>query len=200
MSLKILCLHGKSQNKEIFRTKLGSIPRKLKKLATLKILNAPFRLDENPDDDVKDAYTWFHKDSKNNIDISSINQSILYLQSEWEENGPYDGIIAFSMGGTMASIMCNKEFIDYFFNLKFLICIGSPDIPDSYGNIQISNHINSLHFGGEKDLNVDIESSKRLSNHFTSPRFISHEFGHCIPMKSQYINEIVKFVEENLVN
>ena len=32
-TLHILCLHGKSQNKEVFRTRLGRIPHKCKDLA-----------------------------------------------------------------------------------------------------------------------------------------------------------------------
>ena len=31
--LNILCLHGKSQNKEVFRTRLGRIPHKCKDVA-----------------------------------------------------------------------------------------------------------------------------------------------------------------------
>ena len=32
--INILCLHGKSQNKEVFRTRLGRIPHKCKEVGT----------------------------------------------------------------------------------------------------------------------------------------------------------------------
>jgi hypothetical protein len=193
--LRILCLHGKQQNRETFRTKLGRIPHKLKNLADLTIVDAPFVLEDvqtpmatvsssvpttqesanNNSGDASDSSkteseltdgarinvsppapgrSWFERDLETGkISSESLNESLRYLRQIWQELGPFDGVLGFSMGGTMAAMMplvlasgavsvsapalvpvggeatplCElREFCPA---LRFIICAGAVDIP-----------------------------------------------------------------------
>ncbi len=83
--LKILCLHGKQQNKTVFRTKLGRIPPKLKNCAVLTIVDAPLtctpsaidtnlvddsNVEESEDSERDDSAqrTWYHRNDADEVD------------------------------------------------------------------------------------------------------------------------------------
>jgi alpha/beta superfamily hydrolase len=222
--LKILCLHGKQQNKEIFRTKLGRLPHKLRNLADFTIIDAPHILEEISTEDVT-ARTWFYREPEgNNVNIGSLLTAVQQLQQTWTESGPYDGVLGFSMGGTMASLMagsCNRlspittDASDgamssagqtLFPGLRFVICAGAVDIHPSLENIieqhqlpfqypfKIPAEIASLHIAGTADTAVPIASSIALSQRYQQPVFIEHEQGHHIPMKAHILAGIVDFV------
>ena len=61
-SLRVLCLHGKQQNAEVFRTRLGRLPHKCKS-STLEfdIAEAPFSLPMLDGNSVS-YKTWFYYD------------------------------------------------------------------------------------------------------------------------------------------
>ena len=52
MGLHILALHGKQQNGQIFRSRLGQIPRKLKAVATFHIIESPHEMPLEEGDEV----------------------------------------------------------------------------------------------------------------------------------------------------
>lgn len=221
--LKILCLHGKQQNKEIFRTKLGRIPHKLKHFAELTVIDAPFILEELSTPEVS-ARTWFYREPEiNEINTESLKSSISMLQQTWFESGPFDGVLGFSMGGTMAAVMSasvlpsqpdgitvepieNDEQL--FPGLKFVICAGAVDIPayleaaiPTVGlplryPLTVPERIQSLHIAGKADTSVPIESSVALASRFKEALFVEHEQGHHIPMKAVVLQAIVDFVSK----
>lgn len=158
---KILCLHGSHQNKEIFRTKLGRIPHKLKNHFQLTIIDGPIICP--PDIIKKDEETeeaeekkveeevikraWFKRiDNSDLLDTDSIESAMNYIEEVWNSDGPFDGVLGFSMGGTMGALLCQPSVISRYSSLKFLICIGAPDIPlfDKEGVVDIP----SLHIAG----------------------------------------------------
>lgn len=223
--LKILCLHGKQQNKELFRTKLGRIPHKLKHIADLTVIDAPFILEELSTPEMS-ARTWFYREPETNeINMESLKNSIELLQQTWHESGPYDGILGFSMGGTMAALMGGSVLpkcdgtratgtgatgTAMFPELKFIICAGAVDVP-SYleAGIPTSNLpflyplcipvcIQSLHIAGKTDTSVPIESSMALSGRFKDAIIVEHEQGHHIPMKAAVLQAIVEFVTKQV--
>ncbi len=205
--LKILCLHGKQQNKEVLRTRLGNIPKKLKKIAQLTIIDSPHS-DGFIGDNVP-VRTWFERDDEGNINGESLEVSIAEIKRVWTESGPFDGILGFSMGGTLAALLSSQEYKESFTSLRFGIYIGAPNVPPKMllaaqkEEIRFSETFPSLHIAGKTDAVVSIESSRALSTRFTNPVWIEHEQGHCIPMKAEMMNHILTFVtaqiKENVV-
>ena len=218
--LRILCLHGKQQNKEVFRTKLGRIPHKLRNIAELTIVDAPHVLDTESTSDLI-ARTWFYRDSDNNVDVNSLLNSMEYLRKTWNELGPFDGVLGFSMGGTVASFLAghlcrssdkdNHSAVEAFPGLRFVICAGAVDIhPQLESSIEalqlpllcpfkIPPEIASLHIAGSADTAVPIASSIALSDRYNQAMFIQHEQGHHIPMKAPILQVIVDFVSSQQV-
>lgn len=217
---KILCLHGKQQNKEIFRTKLGRIPPKLKSKATLTIIDGPFDCpDEDPrlndagngessnvtDGSIENSTaipssssvkkSWFDKSAEGVIDPNTLQTSLDYIKEVWTKEGPFDGILGFSMGGTLAAILASESHISNYPGLKFLICIGAPNIPPTLGEFIISPEIRSLHMAGANDTMIPVDWSQSLANRFCNPVFYIHPQGHCIPMKAENIAWVTEFVQ-----
>ncbi len=197
--LKVLCLHGKQQNKEILRTRLGRIPPKTKNIAQFIVVDAP-HLDGFTTDNTQQVRTWFNRDDAGNIDSESLKASLEFLRSVWNDSGPFDGVLGFSMGGTVAAVMSSKAYSDMFPGLTFGMYIGSPDIPAKMltaldlTEVSIPDGLRSLHIAGLADNVVAIESSRALVTRFHEPQVIEHEQGHCIPMKAEMLNQIVSFV------
>lgn len=189
--MKILCLHGNRQNAEIFRTRLGKIYSKLTVFADINIIDAPNVLEILPGNDLPFLTWYFYAGS--DVDKSSLDRSLKLIEKTANEKGPFDGIIGFSMGGELAAYVSSLN-LPFTKSLKFVICIGAPCFRLSIKNVR--SDIRSLHFGGQKDDLVSIESSRQLSKFFCNPTFVEHELGHCIPMKSNYIDIIVKFCKE----
>jgi hypothetical protein len=218
--LKILCLHGKQQNKSIFRTKLGRIPPKLKSVATLTIVDGLFDCEPtvaaavvdstSPDDDADHdggqatsqssvGKTWYHFTADGLVDSASLAQSVTFLEDMWAAEGGFDGILAFSMGGVVATLLASDEHRHRFPGLQFVVCIGVPDIPASVtaapaSVLSISPAIRSLHIAGETDRNVLLASSRALAERFHDPIVQTHPLGHCIPMKAEQVAWITSFV------
>lgn len=229
--LRILCLHGKMQNKDVFRKKLGRIPHKLRNLAELIIINAPYVLDQSLDtnadsDEAVSGRSWYLREFDGGPVITeSLLESLDYIKDIWRRCGPFDGILGFSMGGTMAGLLASgwttnidrktpnnlhthKELFDSEYSsligLRFVMCAGAVDIPSQLDSLyletqghqlQISPNIKSLHIAGKSDTSVPISSSLALAQRFNSPVIVQHEEGHHIPMKAPILSEIVKFVD-----
>lgn len=205
---RILCLHGKQQNKSTFRTKLGRLPSKLKNLATFTIIDAPFDCDmsfsstPDPPETTAEAVhlesigkTWYHRDENGEVNRKSLEHTLNYLQDIWRTDGPFDGIFGFSMGGTVAALMCSKQYIDHFSGVQFIICVGSPHVSPILDDCTISSDIISLHIAGDADIVVSKERSIMLANLFCNPVVHIHPLGHCVPMKAEYLTWFSAFVE-----
>lgn len=224
--LRILCLHGKQQNREVFRAKLGKIPRKLKDIAELTVLDAPFILEDQSTPDNL-ARTWFNREINGGpIDVVSLASALDGLAITWTEQGPFDGILGFSMGGTMASIMASATCPisegessmlggsekPLFPGIRFIICAGAVDIPKEFAAtldqshlpvkfpLAIPTHIHSLHIAGTGDTAVPISSSMALAARFTNSKFVEHGEGHHIPMKTPIIQAIDEFVKSQVLS
>jgi hypothetical protein len=132
------------QTADIFKGKLGHIPRKLKNVASLFFVDGPYILPLKEGDEFQ-LRTWYHRDEAANlVDDKSLNYSLEYLEEIWNRNGPFEGIIGFSMGGTMATLIASKPNV--FKTLKFVIVAGAPNIQvppfsNKYSNIYIPSDV-----------------------------------------------------------
>lgn len=62
----------------------------------------------------------------------------------------------------------------------------------------VGEGVASLHVAGKADLAVPLASSLSLSRRFQSPIFLEHDQGHCIPMKANFLERYVAFVQSHL--
>jgi hypothetical protein len=139
--MKILALHGKQQNGEAFRSRLGHLPNKIQQLqasinaTTMMIkdyVDAPFELPLKQGDAIP-MRTWYLRrgeddnNSRNSsIDYEYVEKTLNYLEAIWHSSssseGKYIGILVFSQGG-MITVMVAYRYP----GLQFAIIGGALD-------------------------------------------------------------------------
>ena len=132
MLLQILCLHGYRQSAQVFKDKTGSLRKLLKKHAELVYINAPHLIpissnsaptaqsveagttETTPDGKVEEQRGWYFSteqltfNSHDATDFSwGLEESIEVVRKAFEELGPFDGILGFSQGAALGSILCH---------------------------------------------------------------------------------------------
>lgn len=179
--------------------RIGRLPHKAKQIAKFTFIDAPYLMELRPEDTVP-MRTWFYRDG-NIIIEESLESTLNYLEDIWQKEGPFDGILGFSMGGSVASIMASLP--DRYPGLKFVIVGGAPDVPshllDSDKHSKIPKTIHSLHLIGLADNAVPPFVSQNLSARFYNPTVIEHEQGHCIPTRAAQLDRYVEFIRQFVI-
>ena len=126
--LKILCLHGYRQNAAVFREKTGGFRKSVKKyVKEFKFLEGPCLIKTNDAGDPREDSEneklnergwWFsrkdgyYKSTHDSDYCSGLEESIKIVSDELlnaEKNGePYDGIVAFSQGACLMTIISHQ--------------------------------------------------------------------------------------------
>lgn len=130
-------------------------------------------------------------------------RSLSYLKNAFAEKGPFDGILGFSQGAAMAAAVCGKQEqllgeIDFRF---CVLCSGFTPLPLLEKKEQGSIKCPSLHIFGSQpgnDRQIVTRASSDLAGLFDDgcATIIEHDFGHIIPTKSPYIDEIKAFLNQ----
>ncbi|CAL9728205.1 family of serine hydrolases 1 [Monosporozyma unispora] len=116
---KLLFLHGFLQNGKVFSEKSSGIRKLLKKAniqcdyidgpVLLEKKDLPFVMDEDKWQATVDAQlnrAWFyHSEISHELDIS---EGIKTVVDHIKANGPYDGIVGFSQGAALSTVITNK--------------------------------------------------------------------------------------------
>ncbi|BES92466.1 ovarian cancer-associated gene 2 protein [Nesidiocoris tenuis] len=184
--LKVLCLHGYGQNKEVFRSRLGSLRRSFKSSVDFEFIDAPLVVEpfgEPPPQG--DPRAWWHK---SDTEGTGIDASIEIVKEAVLNNGPFDGILGFSQGAALLGVISayiNSKAID-FPELKFVILVAGYkyQLKEDYFN-EIIN-IPSFHVIGDTDQIIAKERSELLRQSFKDPQILSHKGGHYVPCSSEF--------------
>jgi len=146
---RVLCLHSHRMSGAIFREQLYEYsefgPLLEEVGCELEFIDAPFRV--NPEEVAKippeikmafeghdDHFEWYNK-AEDRTEDGGLYYSIAYLEKEMTERGPFDGIVGFSQGATMAQLAMVHQARGLAFRdhpaLRFMILIsgqlGDPD-------------------------------------------------------------------------
>lgn len=127
------------------------------------------------------------------------DESLGYLKTVFSQEGPFDGILGFSQGAAMAASVSTlqrrlKGEVDFRF---VILCSGFAVNLSDYE--QGSINCPSLHiFGNEQgdDRQIASQTSRDLASLFEEgcSVTIEHEYGHIVPTRSPYIDEIKNFL------
>ncbi|KAH9312448.1 hypothetical protein KI387_027483 [Taxus chinensis] len=136
-------------------------------------------------------------------------ETLTYLQNIFSVMGPFDGVLGFSQGASIAATLCTlrqKSPGNYAsINFEFVIvCSGFPSPAEDFQQL-ISNpsflpiDCPSLHiFGGNAGLDRQImsDASLQLASFFRSDCrvVVKHSSGHIVPAQSPYIDRIKEFL------
>jgi len=194
--LKVLVIHGYRQNAKASREKTGSFRKGLKKYLDLVYITAPNQIKssaENTNEESNEFGWWFSKQQDEQLsfsahEISDVdhghNASVELIKQTFETQGPFDGILGFSQGATMAAHICSlRELKDspYKFNFSIL-CAGFKSrskLHEKYYENKIT--CPTLHVYGDTDKVIPKEMSLELQDLFVDSTTLNHAGGHYLP-------------------
>ena len=169
--------------------------------------------ESNPNPKYLQERKWFHEPSDPLTGkLPGLDASLLWLNQCWNScllSNPYHGILAFSQGAALASMLPLITARHYnFINLEFVININGyiPNPPPKVGlsNVDFEDHFRteyvdmpSLNIYGTKNDIVTPSESETLSKRFVNPVVYTHKHGHGIPNDKKVLNVIFEFLKLN---
>jgi predicted esterase len=194
MALNIVCLHGFTQNSEIFKKKLSNLIKSNKNI-NLYYLNGSVVLPSDPNTNSRAYWTYSEENPSeaNWMDHYKTDTILYHLDDSLEsfinlgkEIGNIDGIIGFSQGGCFADYICKMHAIDKIpFDIKFVVFIAAESF-NRPGNefYNVNPVIQSLHIYGMMDTIIPSVMSEALSQSYANKEIFVHKGAHVIPSNS----------------
>ena len=210
--LKILCLHGYRQNEQMFREKTGAMRKLLKSKADFIFVSAPHVIPEAENlarsPEQCERGWWFSRPDQSynaldETDISSgYDESISYTLQVLEQHGPFDGILGFSQGASLLSLLVhlqqNKPTLFEHKTFKFAIFVsGFKSLITSHLQCYSTPfELPSFHIMGSGDHVIPPISSEVLAEQFPSAVIYRHSGGHYVPANPELRDKLRTFLSD----
>lgn len=223
--LRVLCFHGYRQNVDVFRDKtLKNFRQRCLNRLDIEYVYAlsPHRMEEASQEEGMDIYKWWDTVPQSayltggtaTVGIDETLEFIAkFIADEEAKNGAFDGVLGYSQGGVLASLLCalastrsaageHDELRHLRFDFKFGIffCafpVRAEPHKHVYEGLKDSQDMPTLHVWGQKDDLVPADYSKELVALFPSAVTFEHPTGHVVPTnspaKTAYISFLQKF-------
>ncbi|RKP10434.1 ovarian cancer-associated gene 2 protein [Thamnocephalis sphaerospora] len=219
--LRILCLHGYMQNGQVLRRKTGVLRKKVKDIAELVFVTAPFdvpmptditeeerarlqRLYDSEGGELHPYAWWFAKGTPARYE--GFEEAMRQIRSVLAEQGPFDGVLGFSQGAVFASLLASiysrpdepLRLDSRHPAFRFAILIsGFPSRCPSHSYLyERPIQCPSLHMIGLGDTVVLPEGSEKLANTFENPTVYRHDGGHVIPTNAAGRNTLFEYIQQ----
>ncbi|CAK9074644.1 unnamed protein product [Durusdinium trenchii] len=210
MVARVLALHGFGTNAELFGQKLKALLRKLKSIASVVVIDAPFVL---PYDESLRGWWLYNQElwdgtaetiqsladvllQRATFEPVGLDESLAFVMEEWSKG--YDAVLGFSQGAVVAAALCAKLQRNGC-PPRFAILIsgfGKPIPQGLQGAFEEPIAVPSLHIWGEADAHMPPWTSQLLADRFHEPRVHVHPGGHFVPQKAADLNFIAAFLQE----
>ncbi|KAG7389405.1 Family of serine hydrolases 3 [Phytophthora boehmeriae] len=208
---RVLCLHGYRQDALKLRGRIAALRRTFKSSVEFVCLDAPFEVPYEPTteehansgetgENVKQL-KWcdFKRDEETGeFLLERVEESLEYIASFVKTEGPFDGIFGFSQGGSMASMIMQRQLstVDSPFSFRFAIFVSAGAIGDPKYISDQKVDLPSLHIIGETDAVVGNDRSRKLMDIFVNPTLLMHPGGHYIPTNKEPKDAFRAFFKE----
>ncbi|KAL1581637.1 hypothetical protein WHR41_09600 [Cladosporium halotolerans] len=102
-SVRLLCLHGRRTNSDIFESQLAPLKSRLPTEVRFDFIDAPIEGAPAPgiEDYFKPPYFVWHRQWA----PTEVSKAHEYVKAAIAQNGPYDGVIGFSEGAALAAAL-----------------------------------------------------------------------------------------------
>ena len=186
--MKILGLHGYKNSSLIFTIQTKHL-RRLSNNLEWNIPNAPNISSENIPMEVKKYfkppyYYWYDINNSN----YGLDKTLYYLYNYSKKYGPFDGIIGFSQGASMAYLLSTLIEINFVIN----ICgVNYPNMCNDSKKINIP----SLNIIGKNDPYK--ERSLMLANYYYNPEIYYCNSEHVFPSDYKSYQTILNFINQH---
>lgn len=187
---RILALHGFRQDGEVFRAKTGALRKALRGVADVHVMEAPHA---GPS-----RRAWWSATSDGRS-YRGFDASMDAIKAEYEREGPFDGVLGFSQGGLLASILSAHPDAP---NFRYAIIFSAfPARCDEFRHAEWYKDIPtpSFHVWGAEDDLVPPFASKLLMERYENPKSYVHNAGHVLPPASnkQCTSQLCAFIISN---
>lgn len=186
--------------------KTGAFRKLLKKHVEFVFMTSPLEVPplEGSEKDEGGCGWWFSRcddyfkaQDESNC-IKGFEECLGAIKTEFEENGPFDGILGFSQGAAMLGLICGLQQQGKLeFSFKFAIFVSafkSRSVPHQYLYDEIIM-LPTLHVFGETDQVIQKPMSEEHLQHFHDPEILIHPGGHFIPATGAQKATYIKFIE-----
>ena len=222
--IRLLMLHGWTQNATVLRSRCHAFVRKFKGVADLVFINAPHLVaPEDCGGEREDPRAWWSyvDDDATAGDTSDPNarfrrrtvgweESRAAIARCWTEDGPFDGLVGFSQG----AVVIHRLLLDL-----HAATAGTASLPDECASL-VSRpprvavlicgfpargadgevprvHTPSLHSIAENDATVPVALQRDLAAAFDGPvEVLLTDKGHAMPQRAGDMARIVQFVKQ----
>lgn len=205
--MKVLCLHGYRQNNKIFRERSGGFRKLFKKYIDFTFVTAPHEIPEEVNltrpEEEREMGWWFSKPNKsyNAMDRTALStgyqESLQVVKEKFASEGPFDGVIGFSQGASLVSLLCilrsnPTEGIQF----KFAILMAGFKSLVSPHAVLYDTRIDcpSFHTIGATDGVIPTQASEDLLATFIDGVAYRHDGGHYVPSSPQLRTAILEFL------
>ncbi|NMO15655.1 DUF924 family protein [Pyxidicoccus fallax] len=207
--LKILALHGFRQNGEVFRARTRKLRHALEDIAEFTFVTSPHVY--SPQGETRAATlaafgtipeyptqrVWWMSSEDNSV-YEGFDASVAYLETVFREQGPFDGVVGFAQGGTLAAVLAAMQPHPTL-SIRFAICISAfPSRARAHAKYvqPRSIQVPALHVVGTRDILVTPDRSLQLFETFdpSAATLLKHPGGHFVPSAWPY-PDIHAFVE-----
>ncbi|XP_012457005.1 uncharacterized protein LOC105778006 [Gossypium raimondii] len=204
---RVLCLHGFRTSGEILKKMMAKWPHSVLNNFDFDFLDAPFHARGKSDvESLYDPpyYEWYQV---NEMECVHFDECIAYIEDYMIKHGPFDGLLGFSQGGMLASVVPPMQREGAAFTsvpkIKFVIIISGFELrelksgpPKLLANVySVPIDCPSLHLIGDKDFLK--ERGFMLLRSFVNPLHIHHSMGHTVPKLDEKGSEtMLKFIEK----
>lgn len=191
--LRVFCLHGYRQNKDVFREKSGAFRKLVKNSVEFHFVSAPHVIPEPENMDKPECLQgrgwWFSTPNRTYRALDKTDTCIGFEESlelvaeAFKTAGPFDGILGFSQGAAFASILCSQQAPDSLIRFNFAIFIAGfksqlLQHKDAYSQCVT---LPTFHTIGLGDAIIPSQSSEDLASCCIKPTVHRHAGGHYIP-------------------
>lgn len=198
------------QSAQTCKEKLGAFRKGLKKLPLEFVyITAPNKIPQESQDvaainEGSNGYGWWFStendtyDPLNPTDISKgYDESLELVKATFANQGPFDGVLGFSQGSCLLSILCALREQGCF-EFKFAILVAGFKSRSSGHSVFYSTPITcpTLHVFGDTDRVIPKENSEELLQHFSNATILNHPGGHFVPTQALQRKVYIEFLEQ----
>ncbi|XP_077558023.1 esterase OVCA2-like [Haemaphysalis longicornis] len=196
--LRVLCLHGYRQDAAAFKSKLGGFRKATKALLDLVFIDAPHLIEKGAhgEGDNEGGRSWWFSgektfSSKEYTDTCrGFDQSVQAIEQAWKLLGPFDGILGFSQGAAMTSMILAMQSLDQMeCSFKFGVLVAGFRSRSSAHDHLFAKEglikVPTLHVVGEGDLIIPKAQATEILPFFMSPNVLYHPGGHFLPTNAE---------------
>lgn len=146
---KLLCLHGWRTNGDILARQTAAL--RYHANISVVVLDAPWPAKGPPDEGIslfypnEAYYEWYDGLQEGvTVETATVEKSLQYLALHLDKYGPYDGILGFSQGGSVATMLARMQQREKKQWFKFIVLIGAVEPPPNCS--EKVDFVISLHF------------------------------------------------------